>query len=62
MTTCHIAALLLAALLLPIVILAWALETRSERIQRWRREGLTWRVIAGRLGVSQSTARRWAVS
>ena len=55
-------ALLLAALLLPLLILLWATESRGQRIRRWRRSGLTWRVIADRLGCAPSTARRWATA
>jgi hypothetical protein len=50
--------LLLAALLLPLLILLWATESREQRARRWRRDGLTYRVIAERLGCSQTTARR----
>jgi hypothetical protein len=52
-----IAALTLAALLLPLVILLWATESRAQRIRRWHRSGLSQRAIAQRLGVS-----RYAVS
>lgn len=51
-------AILLAALLLPIIVLLWATESREQRARRWRRDGLTYRVIAQRLGCSQTTARR----
>ncbi|MEY4359792.1 MAG: Synechococcus phage [Cyanobacteriota bacterium] len=57
--TC-IAAWLLALLLLPVLILLWATESRGQRIRRWRRSGATWKAIATRYGVSPSTARRWA--
>ena len=55
------AALLLASLLLPLLILLWLTESRGQRIRRWRAAGLPWRVIAARLGCSRSTAARWAV-
>jgi hypothetical protein len=51
-----------ALLLLPLIILAWLAESRGQRIRRWRRSGLTWAACATRLGVSPSTARRWAAS
>ena len=51
-------ATILVLLLLPVLFLLWCLETRTDRARRWRREGLTYRVIAQRLGCSQSTARR----
>ncbi len=48
----------LVLLLFPALVLLWATESRQQRAQRWRRDGLTYRVIAERLGCSQSTARR----
>ena len=51
---------LLVLLLLPLLILLWATESREQRARRWRRDGLTYRVIAQRLGCSQTTARRLA--
>ena len=61
MTTCFLA-WALALLLLPVLVLLWATESRHTRIARWRRQGMTWKSIASRLNVSVSTARRWAVS
>ena len=55
--TC-IAATLLALLLLPIVVLLWATESREQRARRWRRQGMTQQRIAERLGCSRSTVRR----
>jgi ABC-type spermidine/putrescine transport system permease subunit II len=55
-------ACLLALLLFPLLLLLWATESKGQRIRRWRRSGLTWRACAERLGVSQSTARRWAMA
>ncbi len=55
--TC-IAATLLALLLLPLIVLAWATESREQRARRWRRQGLTQQAIADRLGCSRSTVRR----
>ena len=49
-------------LLLPLHALLWATESRSTRLRRWRRAGLSWRACAARLGVSPSTARRWALA
>jgi hypothetical protein len=48
----------LVLLLLPLLFLLWATESREQRARRWRRDGLTYRVIAERLGCSQTTARR----
>lgn len=51
-------ALLLAALLLPLLILLWATESRQQRARRWRRDGWTQQRIADRLGCSRTTVRR----
>ena len=56
-----IAAWALALVLFPLILLAWASESRSTRIQRLRRSGQTWKAIATRYGVSVTTVRRWAV-
>jgi ABC-type spermidine/putrescine transport system permease subunit II len=56
------AAWLAALILLPVLILLWASENRQQRARRWRRDGLTYRVIAERLGCSQTTARRLAAA
>jgi ABC-type spermidine/putrescine transport system permease subunit II len=58
MTFATAAALLLALILLPLIVLAWASESRQQRARRWRRAGLTQQAIADRLGCSRSTARR----
>jgi DNA-binding CsgD family transcriptional regulator len=58
MTFATAAALLLALILLPLIVLAWASESRQQRAKRWRKAGLTQQAIADRLGVSRSTARR----
>ena len=50
----------LVLLLLPVLVILWATESRQQRARRWRRDGLTYRVIAERLGCSQTTARRLA--
>jgi hypothetical protein len=49
-------------LLLPVVVLLWATESRHTRIQRWRGNGQTWTGIADRLGCSRSTAKRWSLT
>jgi DNA invertase Pin-like site-specific DNA recombinase len=53
-----IAAWAVALLLLPVLILAWAAESREQRARRWRRQGLTQQGIADRLGCSRTTVRR----
>ena len=55
--TC-ITATLLALLLLPIVIMLWATESREQRARRWRHQGMTQQHIAERLGCSRTTVRR----
>ncbi len=52
-------ATLLALLTIPLVVILWATESPQQRARRWRRTGSTYRSIGERLGVSQSTARRW---
>ena len=61
MTIASLLALLLAALLLPILILLWATEGREQRARRWRRQGMTQQAIADRLGCSRTTVRRLLV-
>jgi CRP-like cAMP-binding protein len=58
--TC-LAAWVAALILLPIVILFWATESRQQRARRWRQAGLTQQGIADRLGCSRSTVRRLLV-
>ena len=48
----------LALLMVPILILAWATESRPERIRRWYRHGMTQQAIADRLGISRYRVRR----
>ena len=49
---------LIALLLLPVLLLAWCLESRRDRARRWRRAGWTQQRIADRLGCSRTTVRR----
>lgn len=51
-------ATILALLLVPILILAWATETRAERARRWHRKGLSQRAIAERLNCSRYKVRQ----
>jgi DNA invertase Pin-like site-specific DNA recombinase len=55
--TCF-AAWVAALILLPILVLCWATESRQQRARRWRKDGLTQQRIADRLGCSRSTVRR----
>jgi len=62
-TACHamtstILALLAVALLLPLIILLWVTETRTQRAKRLRSYGWSQQRIADHLGVSRSTVRR----
>ena len=52
------AAYFLAVLVLPVVLCVWLIETRTERVARWHRTGLTRTAIASRLGVSRRTVGR----
>jgi hypothetical protein len=61
MTITSLLALLLAALLLPLLVLLWLTESREQRARRWRRQGMTQQAIADRLGCSRSTVRRLLV-
>lgn len=58
MSLACLAAWAVALLLLPVLILAWCMETRGDRARRWRRDGLTQQAIATRLGCSRTTVRR----
>jgi AraC-like DNA-binding protein len=51
-------ATILALLLLPVLFLFWATESRQQRARRWRRDGWTQQRIADRLGCSRTTVRR----
>jgi len=53
MTFTCLAAWALALLLLPVLLLAWILETDRDRARRWRRSGVSQREIARRLGCSR---------
>ncbi len=55
--TC-LAATVLALVLLPLIVLLWAMESREQRARRWRRDGWTQQRIADRLGCSRTTVRR----
>ena len=61
MTTC-VLALAAILLLLPVLILLWATESRPQRARRWRASGMTQQAIANRLGCSRTTVRRLLVA
>ena len=56
--TC-LAAWVAAFVLLPIVVLLWATESRQQRARRWRQAGLTQQAIADRLGCSRCGGCWW---
>ena len=61
MTTCAFA-WLAVILLLPLVLLWNLTESKGTKIRRARTHGHTWKAIASRYSISQSTARRWAAA
>jgi hypothetical protein len=62
MSATGIAAWALALLFFPLLLLAWATESRPQRARRLRRQGWTWQQVAAHLGTSPTTARRWAAA
>jgi len=62
MTTSCLLAWAAVLLLLPVLILLWATESRAQQARRWRSYGWTQQRIADRLGVSRSTARRLLIA
>jgi|14_taG_2_1085336.scaffolds.fasta_scaffold04484_8 hypothetical protein len=56
--TC-LAAILLAVLTVPVLLLLYATESRTARIKRMRSNGYTWKAIGARYGVTESTPRKW---
>jgi AraC-like DNA-binding protein len=57
MTTCTLA-WIAVLILLPLVILFWLTESRTQRCRRLRRAGWTQQRIADHLGCSRTTVRR----
>ena len=49
------------AITLPIIILFWLTETKQQKVIRMRNNGTTYKTIAERLKVSQTTARRYYI-
>jgi hypothetical protein len=59
MTTISSALLwVLTPLLIVLVAITWALETKRDRARRWRRSGVSQSRIAKRLGCSRWKVRR----
>ena len=61
MTLPTLAALVVAFLLLPALLLLWATESPQQRARRMRRRGHSFRTIGARLGVAHTTARRYCL-
>jgi AraC-like DNA-binding protein len=51
-------AFLVVLLLLPVLVLLWATESREQRARRQRRNGWSQQRIADHLGCSRTTVRR----
>jgi DNA-binding transcriptional regulator LsrR (DeoR family) len=47
-----------ALLLLPLIVILWATESRAQRIRRLSRTGASQRAIAQRLGCSRYAVQR----
>lgn len=58
MTTTCLVVWILALLLLPVLFLAWATESRTDRARRWRAAGWSQQRIADRLGCSRYQVRK----
>ena len=61
MTLPTLAALVVAFLLLPALLLLWATESPRQRARRMRRRGHSYRTIGARIGVAHTTARRYCL-
>lgn len=57
-TTCVLLWTLALLLLLPVLFIAWLLESRTDRARRWRAAGWTQQRIADRLGCSRYQVRK----
>ena len=51
-----------ALITIPLILLFKATESKTFKARRLRRQGQTWKAIATTLGVSATTARRWAAA
>jgi hypothetical protein len=59
MTISCIAAWALVAVLVPLLVLAWAMETDQDRARRWSRSGASQRAIAEK---RDKTIEKWFIS
>lgn len=48
----------LAIVALPVLFIAWLLESQEDKARRWRAAGWSQQRIADRLGVSRAKVRR----
>lgn len=48
----------LAIMALPVLFIAWLLESQEDKARRWRAAGWSQQRIADRLGVSRAKVRR----
>jgi len=57
----HTIAFIICLITLPIVLLLYFTASKQQHAKRMRASGCTYRVIAQRLGVSQTTARNYCL-
>jgi hypothetical protein len=60
-TLCFLATVL-AILTVPLMVIAWFLETPPDKARRWHRAGVSQRQIASRLNVSRHRVRGWVTA
>ena len=53
-----IAAWALALLLLPLIVLLWATESKEQRVRRLKAKGMSQQTIADHMGISRHQVRR----
>lgn len=58
----HTIAIILCLITLPVILLLYITATPRQHAKRMRASGCTYRVIAQRLGVSQTTARNYCLA
>lgn len=59
-TTVFLGACLLALLTVPLLIIWRITQSKEQKAARLHSHGWTWKQVGKALGVSESTARRWA--
>jgi len=47
---------------LPILVIWHFTKSKNQRVREMRNRGWTWKRIAAKYGVSQSTVRRWSMA